>query len=159
MILRSPARQNQVMIHTTGNHINSMIPVQAVPDSAAPAPAMPQPKQYLYEPRFGLPVVRRQLSYVELLKSIRQGKVKSVSWFKADHKGAAVVDGPCLVEFIDGTLYQSNVPMEEIRCVPERVNIDTVVLKSYTIVNVQNSVCYGNTWRCKSWATNYANSK
>lgn len=60
-------------------------------------------------------MVRRQLSYSELLKSTRQGKVKSVSWFKADHKGTAVVDGPCLVEFIDGTLYQSNVPMEEVR--------------------------------------------
>lgn len=60
--------------------------------------------------------MRRELSYTDLLKSIRQGKVKSINWFKADHKGTAVVDGPCLVEYIDGTLYQSNVPMEEVRC-------------------------------------------
>lgn len=89
--------------------------LQAIPDNVAPAPAPTQPKQYLYEPRFGLPVVRRELSYTDLLKSVRQGKVKSVNWFKADHKGTAVVDGPCLVEFIDGTLFQSNVPMEEVR--------------------------------------------
>lgn len=91
--------------------------VQAKADTTTgqvqPAPA--KPKAFLYESRFGLPVVREALSYTELLKAIRQGKVKSVHWFKAEHKGTAIVDGPCLVEYIDGSLRQSNVPIEEIR--------------------------------------------
>jgi hypothetical protein len=40
-------------------------------------PAQAQP-QYLYEPSYGLPVVRRRLSYSELLRDIRLEKVSEV---------------------------------------------------------------------------------
>lgn len=99
---------------------NQGVRVQAKPDTSEgqlpPAPpAQTAPKSFLYESKFGLPVVREKLNYTELLKAIRQGKVRSVHWFKAEHKGTAIVDGPCLVEYIDGSLKQSNVPIEEVR--------------------------------------------
>lgn len=78
------------------------------------APAQDQPKQYLYEPRFGLPVVRNYLSYGDLLREIRTEKVQELKFFCAQDD-VIELEGPCLVVFRDGTLAQSYVPSFDYR--------------------------------------------
>ena len=66
-------------------------------------------RQYLYEPKFGLPVVRKRLSYGELLREIRIGNVKQLKFFQS-YDEAIELEGPCLVVFKDDTLAQGYVP-------------------------------------------------
>ena len=73
------------------------------------------PKQYLYSPQFGMPVVRDKLSYSELLRDIRLGKVKEVSWFTTLPAGDHELEGPCLVIYRDDTVKQSCVPGSDMR--------------------------------------------
>ena len=78
------------------------------------ASASDQPKEYLYEPRFGLPLVRRRLSYGELLREIRTENVKQLKFFEtADN--VIELEGPCLVVFKDDTLAQGYVPHYDYR--------------------------------------------
>lgn len=78
------------------------------------ATASDQPKEYLYEPKFGLPLVRRRLSYGELLREIRTENVKQLKFFEtADN--IIDLEGPCLVVFKDDTLAQGYVPHYDYR--------------------------------------------
>lgn len=86
--------------------------------AAAPAVAAPrqqQQQQYLYEPRYGLPVVRRRLGYSELLRAMRAGEVAEVRFFTADADQTAM-EGPCLVVLTDGTVAQAHIPDDDWRC-------------------------------------------
>lgn len=78
------------------------------------APALNQPKEYLYEPRFGLPVVRKRLSYGELLREIRTENVKQLKFFETADD-VIQLEGPCLVIFKDDTLAQGYVPHYDYR--------------------------------------------
>jgi len=73
------------------------------------------PKQYLYGRDFGMPVVREKLSYSELLRDIRLGLVKEVSWFTTMPAGDHTLEGPCLVIYRDGLVKQSCVPGFDVR--------------------------------------------
>ncbi|KAI3429278.1 hypothetical protein D9Q98_005374 [Chlorella vulgaris] len=73
---------------------------------AAQPPAPGGQQQYLYESKYGLPVVRKQLSYTELLKAIRLEEVKEVRFFTTD-EDATHLEGPCLVVMNDGSVAQS----------------------------------------------------
>lgn len=84
---------------------------QVVPQQA-PAPG--QPKQYLYEPKFGLPVVRKYVSYGDLLREIRTEQVQELKFFAAQDD-VIELEGPCLVLYRDGTLAQSYVPSYDYR--------------------------------------------
>ena len=74
-----------------------------------------QQQQYLYEPKYGLPVVRRRLGYSELLRCIRQGEVDEVRFFTT-HENATQMEGPCLVVLTDGTVAQGHIPDGDWRC-------------------------------------------
>ena len=78
------------------------------------APASNQPKEYLYEPRFGLPVVRKRLSYGELLREIRTENVKQLKFFETADD-VIQLEGPCIVIFKDDTLAQGYVPHYDYR--------------------------------------------
>lgn len=83
---------------------------------ASPAGSQQQPppaKQYLYEPKYGLPVVRAQLSYSQLLRAIREDQVEEILFFST--RGSAALEGPCLVSFRDGATAQSFVPGHDVR--------------------------------------------
>ncbi|DBA94610.1 hypothetical protein WJX77_012597 [Trebouxia sp. C0004] len=82
------------------------------PQQEPPAPS--EPKQHLYEPKFGLPVVRKYLSYGDLLREIRTEKVKELKFFCA-RDDVIELEGPCLVVYRDGTLAQSYVPSFDYR--------------------------------------------
>lgn len=73
-----------------------------------PAQVANEPKQYLYESRYGLPVVRKYLNYGELLRDIRTDKVERLSFF-SQHETVSL-EGPCLVVYKDGSVAQSYVP-------------------------------------------------
>ena len=73
------------------------------------AEACSQPKQYLYESKFGLPVVHKRLSYGDLLREIRTGNVKQIKFF-ATQEDMIELEGPCLIIFQDDTLAQGYVP-------------------------------------------------
>lgn len=69
----------------------------------------------LYEPRFGLPIVRKRLTYAQLLKEIRQGKVKEVSYFDCNDAPGEndkyrmkniTMEGYCLVRYQDDFVAQ-----------------------------------------------------
>ena len=47
-------------------------------------------QQYLYEGKYGLPVVRRKLGYAELLKAVRMGEVSEVHFFTIDNEASQV---------------------------------------------------------------------
>ena len=83
-----------------------------LPQQEAPAPN--EPKQYRYEPKFGLPVVTKYLSYGDLLRDIRTEKVKELKFFCAQDD-VIELEGPCLVIYRDGTLAQSYVPSFDYR--------------------------------------------
>lgn len=52
--------------------------------SAAEAASGTTSQQYLYESRYGLPVVRRRLSYGELLKAMREEQVDELLFFSQE---------------------------------------------------------------------------
>ena len=58
--------------------------------AAAAAAPQQQQQQYLYEGRYGLPVVRRKLGYAELIKAMRLGEVAEVRFFTT-HEDATQV--------------------------------------------------------------------
>ena len=76
--------------------------------AAQPAQIANEPKQPLYEARFGLPVVRKYLNYAELLRDIRTDKVQRLSFFSQHEQ--VDLEGPCLVIYKDGSVAQSYVP-------------------------------------------------
>ncbi|GAB4816210.1 hypothetical protein N2152v2_003256 [Parachlorella kessleri] len=69
--------------------------------------------QYLYEPRYGLPVVRRRLNYSELLRDIRLEKVSEVRFFS--QHDSMYLEGPCLVVYTDGSVAQGYIPQDDYR--------------------------------------------
>lgn len=73
-----------------------------------------QRKEFLYEPRFGLPLVRRRLSYGDLLREIRTGNVKQLKFFETG-ENVIELEGPCLVVFQDDTVAQGYVPHYDYR--------------------------------------------
>jgi hypothetical protein len=75
--------------------------------------AAPSQPQYLYEPKYGLPVVRAKLSYSQLLRAIREGGVDEVLFFS--QRGRADLEGPCLVALRDGTTAQAVIPPHDVR--------------------------------------------
>lgn len=80
----------------------------AAAPAAQPVPGAPAPKQFLYEPRYGLPVVHKYLKYGELLRDIRTDKVQRLSFFSQIK--TVDLEGPCLVIYKDGSVAQSYVP-------------------------------------------------
>ena len=69
--------------------------------------------KYLYEHQYGLPVVRRKLSYSELLRAIREERVEEVLFFRQPEQGP--LEGPCLISFRNGTTAQSIVLPDDAR--------------------------------------------
>lgn len=73
-------------------------------------------KEYLYEPAFGLPVVRRKVEYGELLREIRENKVREIAYFDSNpapkEKGPPSaqtnlqLEGFCLVVYNDDKVAQ-----------------------------------------------------
>ncbi len=54
-------------------------------------------QQYLYEGKYGLPVVRRKLGYSELLRAVRMGEVSEVHFFTMEEDASQVsLDGRAL---------------------------------------------------------------
>ncbi|KAK9823015.1 hypothetical protein WJX81_007049 [Elliptochloris bilobata] len=90
---------------------------------AAGAGAKPQAvprSQWLFEPKHGLAIVRKKLKYGELLREIRQGRVRDVLFFDNDHlmeneEDFTPVEGPCLVLFRDGHVEQAYIPPYDVR--------------------------------------------
>ena len=69
----------------------------------------------LYEPTFGLPIVRRRISYAELLKDIRLQKVQEISYFDSNQAPDEsdkyrmrnlTLEGYCLVIYNDTSVAQ-----------------------------------------------------
>lgn len=56
-----------------------------------------QTGQYLYERKYGLPVVRKKLSYSELLRAVRLGEVQEVHFFTT-HEDSTMVRAECPAE-------------------------------------------------------------
>ena len=81
------------------------------PSQAQKGPA--QPRQYLYESRYGLPVVRKQLSYSQLLRAVREEQVDEILFFTT--RGFSSLEGPCLVSMRDGSTAQAIVPPDDAR--------------------------------------------
>lgn len=71
--------------------------------------------KYLYSPDYGLPVVREELSYAELLKAIRQEEVTELKWLDSPSAFPWEPEGPCLAIFKDGRVKQSYVPFNDTR--------------------------------------------
>lgn len=69
--------------------------------------------RYLYEPKYGLPVVRRKLTYSQLLRAIREETVDELLFYRQPEQG--VLEGPCLIKFRDGTTAQSVVLPDDAR--------------------------------------------
>lgn len=70
-------------------------------------------KQYLYESTYGLPVVRKQLNYSQLLRAVREEQVDEILFFST--RGAVALEGPCVVSLRDGSTAQSIVPPHDPR--------------------------------------------
>jgi len=79
---------------------------------AAAGEGAPPPK-YLYEPKYGLPVVRSQLSYSQLLRAVREEQVDEILFFA--ERGQAELEGPCLVSLRDGSTAQAFIPAHDAR--------------------------------------------
>lgn len=73
----------------------------------------PELKDAVFSPVSGLPMVRDYLKYGDLLREIRLGQVKEIHWFC--QRGNYNLQGPCLVEFIDGSVKQSHVANTDLR--------------------------------------------
>ena len=83
--------------------------------SSRPSPA--NPANWLFDPKWGVPIVRRKVGYAELLRNIRQGRVKEISYFDENDTDAVGtknynvgLDGYCLVIYQDGRVAQVNTP-------------------------------------------------
>ncbi|CAG9461273.1 unnamed protein product [Pedinophyceae sp. YPF-701] len=70
--------------------------------------------QYLYDRKTGLPIVRDNLSYGDLLRDIRTEKVQALHWLSS-LEDEPRVQGPCLVEYRDGSIKQAHVPSYDTR--------------------------------------------
>ena len=78
--------------------------------------SQPSTGDYLYEPAFGLPIVRRKVEYGDLLREIRQNRVRHIAYFDnntAPPENAAPstqtnleLEGYCLVVYNDDTVAQ-----------------------------------------------------
>lgn len=66
------------------------------------------PPQYLYESKYGLPVVRKSLNYSQLLRAVREETVEEVHFFS--RPGQVAIEGPCLVSFKDGSTAKAIIP-------------------------------------------------
>lgn len=92
----------------------------------------------LYEPVFGLPLVRRKVKYSELLRDIRQGRVVEIAYFdsnvaKMDMDKSEYnvgVEGYCLVIYTDGSVAHVSPSMHAPDVCPSRLAITTVLLPS-----------------------------
>lgn len=73
----------------------------------------PELKDAVFSPESGLPMVRDYLKYGDLLRDIRLGKVKEIRWFS--QRDNYNLQGPCLVEYADGSVKQSHVPHVDFR--------------------------------------------
>lgn len=69
------------------------------------------PIQEAFEQKYGLPIVREHIGYVQLLEDIRSKSVKEIHWFK--DKDDYELEGPCLVEYENGIVKQSVVPPKD----------------------------------------------
>ena len=87
------------------------------PKASSPRPNPANPANWLFDPKWGIPIVRRKVGYAELLRDIRQGRVKEISYF--DENDTDVVgtknynvglDGYCLVIYQDGRVAQVKCP-------------------------------------------------
>lgn len=124
----------------------------AAGDVASSVSQATEPKQFLYEPRFGLPVVRKYLKYGELLRDIRTEKIDSVKFFSQHEQ--VDLEGPCLVVYKDGSLAQSYVPGFDYR-VPyamENHGVQAVRLPSEPLPDNSASV---NIWTEAQYKTFY----
>jgi hypothetical protein len=71
---------------------------------------------FMYDPVYGLPIVREVARYGELLKDIRQGEVSQILWFfDPACADPYYMDGRCLVRYKDGRVKQSVVPVSDFR--------------------------------------------
>ncbi|CAK0787425.1 hypothetical protein CVIRNUC_010645 [Coccomyxa viridis] len=91
-----------------------------VPKASSQSKGGVTPDRWLFEPVHGLPIVRKQLKYAELLKEIRMGHVRTVMYFDNDESAVSVedyqeVEGPCLVVFNDNRVAHSYVPRFDYR--------------------------------------------
>ena len=62
-----------------------------------------QAQQFLYEGRYGLPVVREYLQYHELLKAIRLEEVQEIFYFTQENAITPQPEGPCIVHYRCGS--------------------------------------------------------
>jgi len=66
-----------------------------------------------FESKYGLPVVRERIGYLQLLKDIRAKKVKEIHWFSREDD--FYFEGPCIIEYHDSSVKQSVVPPYDYR--------------------------------------------
>ena len=60
-------------------------------------------QQFLYEGKYGLPVVRRKLGYSDLLRAVRMGEVSEVHFFTLEEDATQVrISSGLLPDFQDG---------------------------------------------------------
>lgn len=88
------------------------------------------PDPSLFDPATGLPIVRDVVKYGELLCDIRLGRVKEIHWFT--QREGKELQGPCLVEYIDGKVKQAYVANTDLR-VPQAMQVRNVVNKAHQI--------------------------
>lgn len=62
--------------------------------SGEAAAAASRPREFLFEPRYGLPIVRRSIGYAELLKEIRTDKVDELLFFTQEERTSLEVPPP-----------------------------------------------------------------
>ena len=86
------------------------------PELPEPPYSMPSTSSNLFEKQWGLAVVRQQVSYSELLRDIRESRVKAVRWFSFDDSGPRYTPGNALVEYLDGRVRQTYIPPADYRC-------------------------------------------
>lgn len=64
---------------------------------------------FIYDPVYGLPIVRAIASYSEVLRDMRQGKVKEILWFATAPRPGSMpygssftsIEGRCLIRYQD----------------------------------------------------------
>ena len=71
---------------------------------------------FAYDPVYGLPVINDVAKYGEVLRDMREGRVKELLWFfSPDLVDPFFVDGRCLVRYHDGRVKQSVLPPDDLR--------------------------------------------
>lgn len=101
----------------------------------------PEKKQPMHTKILGLPIVRQEVRYGQLLRDIRLGKVRSIGFFQnipdselADREDFnwedRGMDGSCLVFYWDKTMKKSSIPLDEYRVLyaMEQNNVRAVTL-------------------------------